>query len=369
MRNVFCCIFLSFLTILTGCAGPGSMSNLDETDLSVTDSCIDMSWQEITVLEDEPGIHTLRFETAEPEELGNSVSNLMVLGLVVGDAKQLYTVEYWPRNLEWKKEGMQIYVSDNDGKRCLTNEDNIVGYLNITDSAVYYVDGDGIAMIERNSETVKQVVSTKEVSFLLVVKNKMYYIDTGVLYSFDLDSNRKKRIASPVVGSYLDYEEGRLFFCLRSKDIREQKTTLCALMSESVIEKIYAFDESRLRPCKIINANTLICYDRVKEDPQTGDQYELIVLDLQNNTKRVLVSDYNFSFMKNGEQIIAGSGRGEERTHFLINLIDGTARMIPDWGGGALNATADRLFAVNVVDVKIRELRINNDQFSTEPLN
>lgn len=357
LRRVILLLILIISVILNGC------TNTDLTSAVSGDSA-----SESKDTEEKTGIQLLRFETADLAGLGNSISNLSSLGLIAGDNKQLYTLEYWELDSGDKRAGMQIYVSDAAGRRCLTNENDIVGYLNLTDSAVYYVNSSGISMIDRSSETVQEVVSVKNVSGLLLVKSKLYFIASDALYSFDLDTQRQTEIAPSVMRGYLDFAENQLFFCTGT-DMEKRESSLCVLKADGGIETLYSFNTLQLQPVKMLDVDTLICASVVKENPTGPDRYNLILLNMRENTQRILVSNYSpASFALNGDQLIAGSGGYQIETYWLIDLKEGSVYKLPNWGVGALNFAADRLFAVNVMDVTCKELIRKNDQFYAEPM-
>ena len=314
------------------------------------------------ILEENLTIKDLHFETAKPPELGNSIFNLRHLGLVAGDSNQLYTLEYWPQDLDGNQEGMQIYVSDVAGRRCLTNEDNIVGYLNLTDSALYYVNGRGIVKIDRGSEITKQVVSAGEISFLLAVGNKLYFINGNTLYSYDVETKSKKRITSPVEAGYLDYEEGTIYYCT-AIDRYEGSASLCAVRPDGSVKTIYCYNAKQSGPIKVIDSDTFVFEIKVQDYPP-AEQRELALINLREKTQKTILTDYrHYGIMGNGKQLVAGVGRNDNQAWWLIDLNREAKGKLPDWNGGALNFVADRLFAVNVVNVTVEELTIKNDQF------
>ena len=282
---------------------------------------------------------------------------------MAGDQDQLYTIEYWEKDSEAKRAGMQIYVSDAKGKRCLTNETDVVGYLNLTDSSVFYVNSRGINMIERKHETVKEVVSISDASYLLLAQKTLYYFASGSLFAYDLDSEQQVKIASGVLEGYLDYSEEQLYYCTNI-DPETMQSTLCTLKKGGDIETVYSFNALHLVPYKMIDAGTLLCAMHTQEGQTDTPQYSLVLLSLRDNTQHVLLPNFVLSsYAQNGDQVIAGTGTNAVDVYWLIELKNGSAKKLPAWGTGALNFTANRLFAVNVVDVKVKELFRKNDQF------
>ena len=314
-------------------------------------------------------INRLRLETEKKDGLGNSVSNLHYLGLIVGDFRQLYTVEYWEKDTTENRAGMQIYVSDEAGKRCLTNENDIVGYLNLTDTTLYYVNGRGISMIERSTEAVQEVIAMEAISFLLLAENCLYYIAEETLYEYNLEKQSQREIATGVWEGYLDYEDKQLFFCA-DLDIENLSASFCRIKNDKVAEVVAPIDLSRILPYKMIDGNTLLCAEKDSSSSEIQDRYKLVLLTLENNTTHVLIDNVTIgSFVQNGNQVIVGTGLNEVNKRWLIHLDNKEAEEIPTWGEGTLNFTANRLFAVNIIDVSHKELTIEKDQFFSKPLN
>ena len=113
--------------VLNGCTSSEATDYRKEQQ-SVLDNSDENASFPMTDAYETPAIECLRFETAALSGLGNSISNLRNWGLIAGDDCQLYTVEYWARDSEEKRMGIQIYVEDSSGKRCLTNENVVIGY-------------------------------------------------------------------------------------------------------------------------------------------------------------------------------------------------------------------------------------------------
>lgn len=322
------------------------------------------------------GIQLLRTETETPEGLGNSITNLRDLGMIAGDDRQLYTLEYWVQASGEKKAGNQIYVSDASGKRCLTSEKSIRGYLNLTDKALYYVCDRGICKIDRESERVQEVISVGDIGYMLVVGEQIYYVISDALYSFDLNTGQQKEIAPLVSRGYLDYAQGQVYFCtgfeippgVEAIDIKKE-SSLCALKEDGSIETLYSFDMAERHVLKVMDADTVLCASLKEKGVPGPDKYDLLMLNLKENTEKVLISNLIPNiFALNGEQLIVEVWETSVSTHWLIDLKDGSARKLPDWGIGDLNFASDRLFLVNVATGKISELFRKNDQFFAEPL-
>lgn len=141
-----------------------------------------------------------------PNNMGNTIENLVGAGLIAEDNDSLYyVIESTPNHNSLQKHNIrtnQIQKISNEQCRYLNISENWIYYVNSLNNQIYKIDRYG---------NNNQKISDKKVNFLAVHDNKLYYIlmkeDGNALYCMDSDGTNVQELTHQSVRSIYFYQD------------------------------------------------------------------------------------------------------------------------------------------------------------------